>query len=297
MHGLIDRGGVAIVVAGIDAVTTGDALSEMVRLGRDMGNQFTARAFKSDRGLFHPKVYIFDKRDKTSTVVIGSNNITSGGLADNTEAYAVLDGLQHEEMTSWNHMWEQIFNHDNTIDITDELINEVHKNEKHQRIQRRNVRDEAVVRMLDISQEPTILVRYVPQAGNRTSQMHLTKDIVRRFFDMSLNPGGQITFHHVRFEEMLGNPENRKLVYSNRNKNYKVEIGGLHGVEYNLEHRPVVVMEKIDPSTYKYMVLLLGNDGYDDLATKLDSLPKSNSLPYWITDINSLLGVWSGYHY
>ena len=295
LRGLIDRGGSASIVAGIDAITTGDALSEMARLGRDTGNRFTARAFRSDRWLFHPKVYIFDRRDGTSAVVTGSNNITSGGLADNVEVYAVLDGLEHKEMISWNRLWKQISDHDNIVSITDKLINELRKNEGHQRTLRRKVQIEAAEGRLDISQERTILVRYVPRAGDRTSQMHLTKEIAKQFFEMSSNLGGRIALHQVRPGEMLGSPEDRKLVYSNTNKNFKIEIGGLSGVEYDLEHRPVVVIERIGPCTYRYVVLLFGNDGYNDLATTLDSLPRSRSLPYWITDVDSLLGVWSEY--
>jgi len=43
---------------------------------------------RSGKGTFHPKVYAFESNDKT-TVILGSANLTHGGLSDNWEACCV----------------------------------------------------------------------------------------------------------------------------------------------------------------------------------------------------------------
>lgn len=113
-------------VIGVDAVTTAEALEEVSRLMSDHLETFNVRAFQSSEGrLFHPKVYIFDKKDGTSTILVGSNNMTPGGLSENIEVSARLDGLDKNEMKPWNGLWNSVIGHRDVHAIEDSLINKL----------------------------------------------------------------------------------------------------------------------------------------------------------------------------
>jgi len=45
---------------------------------------------------FHPKLYIFEKNEKDVTVIVGSSNLSEGGLSTNYEANVILKGMVTE---------------------------------------------------------------------------------------------------------------------------------------------------------------------------------------------------------
>jgi phosphatidylserine/phosphatidylglycerophosphate/cardiolipin synthase-like enzyme len=60
----------------------------------------------------HSKAYIFDypedHHDK-GNAIIGSSNLSLGGLSDNTELNALIPGIgNHEKLTAWfNELWDK----------------------------------------------------------------------------------------------------------------------------------------------------------------------------------------------
>lgn len=94
---LLDRGGEAEIIFGLDF-----SLTEPRALSRVMGIQasypaLTLFAF-SDPYLpgrepaFHPKLYMFEQADGDWTAIIGSSNLSKGGLIDNVEIGVAIDG-------------------------------------------------------------------------------------------------------------------------------------------------------------------------------------------------------------
>lgn len=60
--------------------------------------------------IFHPKLYWFSDEDSTSSLVMGSANLTAGGLGRNVEAVAALkavDDVESEELDEvWSAAWK-----------------------------------------------------------------------------------------------------------------------------------------------------------------------------------------------
>jgi hypothetical protein len=146
-----------------------------------------------------------------------------------------------------------------------------------------------------------VLARYIPRAGGRVSQVHFTRRIVEKFFHLPLVGGGQATLR-LRQHQPNEEPkdiEERTLVYSEFNANPKIELSGAKTLVYTYPtsgKAPIVILEEVNPDFYDYMILMPNDEGYEELSQKLDSQPQEGrALRFWITDLGSLLQVWSGY--
>ena len=63
------------------------------------------------------------------------------------------------------------------------------------------------------------LVRHVPKAGDRSQQVHFTMDILKNYFKLS--PGNELQLQQIHDIYTPHGIENRRVVYSARNKNVK----------------------------------------------------------------------------
>ena len=292
-------------LVGVDSVTTPFALKEILRLEKEASSGFEARIFStSERKLFHPKIYMFKKSDGSFTIIIGSSNLTEGGLFKNIEASVMIEDMTEEESNVFHNLWKNVWNHKDTSALTLEAIEKAtvrYKSERRNRLKgttnvETSFEENEGAQQIDPKQ---VLVRFVPLAGARTSQVHFTKDIIEKFFNISLDKGSKISLQEV---DKDGNPheaESRKLVYAKRNKNPKIEMNGVKRIssdKLSAENRPIVVIQRNGEDSYRYVVLLEGDVGYDPMANALDKLPRiGKSLPYWITDVNSIVMEWEDY--
>ena len=93
------------IVVGIDnKITTVEALQELIDLG------FDGKVYHTSSGeIFHPKFYLFEN-DKDFTLIVGSNNMTSGGMALNDECSILVEGTKDESIyyeadETFNRIW------------------------------------------------------------------------------------------------------------------------------------------------------------------------------------------------
>ena len=89
-----------------------DDNENVIRLLRELvsAGKIKVRAYVKDR--LHSKAYIFDypsSRYDKGNAIIGSSNLSLGGLSNNTELNAVISGGDnHERLTEWfNDLWDQ----------------------------------------------------------------------------------------------------------------------------------------------------------------------------------------------
>ena len=87
---LITSGGEVDLLVGLDAITNRPTLERLQEL--EQGNQrFRPRVFWNDVfSLFHPKISEFTYPDGGRTLIVGSGNLTPGGLMNNLEAYTTV---------------------------------------------------------------------------------------------------------------------------------------------------------------------------------------------------------------
>jgi len=296
-------------IIGIDSITTSDALRTLRELEGLSTGEYYVRVFESSSGIFHPKVFIFKRIDGSGTVLIGSNNLTSGGLKDNIEVAVRLDNLTADEINQWEELWESINNKkDNVKLITDELLTQLQETRRRERTNRQRVQrhpaEETVIKDITIPEveplanERKILIREVPRAGDRVHQVHFTLDIAEHYFGFTEEGGSkQIRLQQLQPNSFPGEVEHRRLVLSPVNRNAKIEVGGARILleNYPDEARPILVFEQLESDFFRYMLLLPGDKGFDELSTYLATLPRRKSLPYKITDLNEMLEIWPDY--
>lgn len=289
-------------VVGVDNVTTADALIRLRDLQNATGGRSSVRAFSDrDRGLFHPKLFIFERRDNTGTVIVGSNNLTPGGLVNNVEIAVILDNLSASAMQEWNEIWQYVSNLPSGIlQIDDILIRNVRDRNRREASRRREQ-----VRLVG-EEEPEstlvdtrVLVRYISGAGGRTTQVHFSLQKMHEFF--RLHPGDTRTISVQMVQpgelpEQLEPP--RRLVYSQTNRNPKIEMRGVRRLpsDYPAGGYAVLIIQEMDRDRYRYMISMPGESGYHELSNHLDRVPQhGKSLKEDILTINELLGIWPDY--
>ena len=93
LRGCLERGGIGRVLIGIDMPTDPDAIEFLIQLQNEFTSQLELRIFQSSarrRCIFHPKLSLFRSHGHWSAIV-GSANLTNGGLAENYEVSVFLD--------------------------------------------------------------------------------------------------------------------------------------------------------------------------------------------------------------
>lgn len=88
----LQKGAHGRVLVGADMPTHPDAIRTLRRLENTYKNQIEFRRFQSSqRHIFHVKLAIFEDGNGKKTAILGSSNLTQGGLIGNYEANVFID--------------------------------------------------------------------------------------------------------------------------------------------------------------------------------------------------------------
>jgi HKD family nuclease len=87
----LERGGKGRVLFGVDLPTEPAAIEVLGDIATQYKSNFQVRRFQSGKTFFHPKFSIFFKKAGTQAAIIGSSNLTDGGLSTNYETNVVID--------------------------------------------------------------------------------------------------------------------------------------------------------------------------------------------------------------
>lgn len=143
-------------------------------------------------------------------------------------------------------------------------------------------------------EDNTYLIRLVPRAGDRSKQVHFTVDLLEKYF--CLKPGDGILVQEMLASGEVCEIEHRQVVFSQRNRNVKIELDGASMLDTNYpenpETRPILILKRINANLFVYMILLAGNEGYDAINARLKTLPTGRSLSYEVIDENTMFSLW-----
>jgi hypothetical protein len=118
-----------------------------------------------------------------------------------------------------------------------------------------------------------VLVAQVPKAGDRWHQVHFNIDVASRF--LRVTPGGDlmVSLERVDWAGRVVARSARPLVFAERNRNCKVEFdfGGV--VDYPSGGPPLLVVLELDVRQFRYLSLLPGSSGYDEMLRLTNDLP------------------------
>lgn len=333
MHQFKAAGGSILGIVGIDQNNTSfEALTSL----HGICDALYVYHSEDQMRTFHVKAYHFSGIND-SWLAIGSNNFTAGGLFSNYEASisCEADGFIEEEFLRMFGVYSNTASpccklaNNSLIDV----LLERHYIQREQVLARQRIAEatrqrlrqpgitifgrDAVVALPRIPvaperavphtsaeitpvEEPFVsdmsyLIRHVPRAGGRSMQVHFTMDILRNYFN--LTPGDLLNLQQIDDIYTPHPIENRRVVYSQRNRNVKIEVAAASILNDNYPEdeskRPILVFKRVNPSLFEYMLLQDGDEGYDELNERLLGLHwRHRSLPYEVVDADTMLTIW-----
>jgi len=298
------------LIVGIDAVTNRPTLERLQELQGEYQNLQVRVFWNRTKGLFHPKIARFARDDGSQTVIFGSGNLTPGGLRDNFEAYSVLQSDPGEpvDLSSWD---EFLARHiANIRPIDEEALEQAARNIIRSGRRRRGVEPDVVTEVEEAPPEkekvetiPTpvtdrILIAQLPKAGGdygRWSQAHFNKDIIDQFFHARPDSTQRVYLTARRPDGSLLPQEVRRIIYSQSNKNMKIELGARKGEAYPASGPPIAIFREIQARTFQYMILMPGETGYRQMLRLTMNLPTvGRGLPRVLTDVSTVRTAWLG---
>ena len=263
------------LLIGLDAITNRETLQRLKELEAEHAD-LQVRVFRNPtNALFHPKVARFKYADGSRSMIVGSGNLTPGGLRQNFEAFSVFRTAQSETMDSSS--WDR-FLADHAGDVRP--IDEDALERAARNVARRPARDiepasgvSAPIQSAGHDSVPDVavvlagasrfLVARVPKAGNRWHQVHFNVPVIEGFFRVRPNTTQRVYLRECKQDGTLGDEEWRPCVYSDANKNLKIEIASHHGEPYPDGGPPIAVYRELHARSFAYMLLMPGDPGYD----------------------------------
>ncbi len=269
------NGSAMSLLIGLDAITNRETLQRLRELEVEHAD-LQVRVFRNPtNALFHPKVARFKYADGSRSMIVGSGNLTPGGLRQNFEAFSVVRSEPTETMDSSS--WDRFLadHADEVRPIDEDALDRAARNVA--RRPRRDIepasgaspptqsadRDSASDTAVVLAGSRRFLVARVPKAGNRWHQVHFNVPVIDRFFRVRPNTTQRVYLVECKQDGTLGDEEVRPCVYSDANMNLKIEIASHRGEPYPDGGPPIAVYRELHARSFAYMLLMPGDPGYD----------------------------------
>lgn len=263
------------LIVGVDAITTPAALQKLAE-AESRFPTLTVRAFMSadGEGLFHPKLAWFG-RGEAGSLIVGSGNLTGGGLWGNREAFT-LSQLDRATMADVQQQWVawRTANATRLYPVSDSEVLERAKQNTGWTHGRRgpvatpppSARHVPSVSTAD--DERTLLIAEIPASGNRWKQANFDKSNYEQFFGAKVGTQRHMLFQSLRGNGTLGEVESRPSVEV-ASHNWRFELDAASGLDYPESGRPIGVFLRLKPRTFVYLLSMPGDGYYDELAAHL----------------------------
>jgi hypothetical protein len=278
---LADRGSVRFAV-GVDAITLPEALDVLAAAEGDFAD-FSAYIFDNPtRRLFHPKVFRMTREDGSAVVIVGSGNVTTGGLQENFEGFVVLE-LEPDEVEFAAEIDAFYVRHAANLRSLDARAYELAAANR-RLIRRREQAAEVEPDEAERGEAPAegseeehaaelqqaavverVLVAQVPRAESRWGQVGLNEAVVDQFFQVVPNSSQRLRLRHIRSAGGVGGTEIRAIRMSDVNRNRRLEIGAAHRLPYPRDGAPILVFRERGVRQYDYMLVFPGELGHSEL--------------------------------
>jgi len=262
---------------------------------------FHPRVFwNSTRGLFHPKISQFSYADGRKKLIVGSGNLTPGGLMHNFEGYSVISGGRRDtlDMSSLDNFLGRHAADIRAIDqeaLDRSALNVMRPivGVPHPKVPAAPPTSRAPAVRRAAATLDRILIAHVPAAGGRWSQVHFNVEIIHQFFRVTDLTVQRVYLTRTDEGGLRGDEEVRPVVYSQSNKNHKIEIAAAQGLDYPNIGQPILVFRERQVRCFDYMLLMPGMQGYIEIERLSQSLPTiGRGMRRAITDMATLARGW-----
>ncbi len=288
-HELFEKEGYSLVV-GIDEITNIECLESLNNLMVKVPN-FSVRAFyHEDNGsLFHPKLSFFKDVTGGGSLLVGSGNLTFGGLRKNREAFSLislsLDEYQRVE-NYWNKWVHEAQNHLKLID-DQSVVDRVSKNiyirshtvkkplleGEEESFEIRPPENAApITEGWEFSGTNRVLLAEIPKSGDRWKQANFDLETFRHFFGAMPGDNSQrILLRSLSGDALLAPIEVRPSV-SVKSQNYRFELDAATGLAYPTDGKPVGIFVQITTRMFLYHLFMPSHELYPEIIHRMNSL-------------------------
>lgn len=254
---------------GTDSITDVPAVHKLIQLTTN-NPRLEVRAFLNPgTELFHPKLSWFEHENHLS-LIVGSGNLTMGGLRANWEAFTVQH-LQGADAAAALQSIEDFISGraDGLAPISDpRVMEQAGKNSGNERSIRAH--PQPIVQQSEVLfSTEEILVAEITKSDNRWSQANFNRENYENFFGAKIGSQRRIILQHVDGHGEIGPVESRPSVEV-ASQNYRFELAAARGVQYPKEGRPIGVFLRLSTGHFLYTLLLPGDPGYPKVANFLE---------------------------
>lgn len=256
------------LVVGTDSITDEAAVDVLVAADAAMPN-LTVRGFVHGTGnLFHPKLAWFVKGGQL-VLLIGSGNLTMGGLAKNWEAFAVATVTGNpavkleRDLNAWRQKWAAML-----PPVSDPKVRARAAQNRGQERDFKRLAKRLTTKAMDLDPSLDVLVAEVSKSRGGWTQVNFHKSHFQLFFgaDLAALP------RFIRAREVMSDGRLRSTESARgikvASQNYRFEFSGPRGRSYPSKP-PIGVHIRLGPDDFIYIFREPGQPGYDELNTLL----------------------------
>ncbi|WFE41503.1 phospholipase D family protein [Micromonospora sp. WMMD998] len=279
------------LVVGLDSITDEAAVNALILEVEQKPNLSVWAFLNSDSALFHPKLAWFES-GASLTLLVGSGNLTRGGLEKNWEAYVVaqMEGRGAREVSrdirAWIDRWSNYL-----VPIDDRrVLDRARRNSGSERSLRRAV---SVAEQMATEPGNPILVAEIPRQNGRPGQGNFDRENFEVFFGAQVGLPHQIVLYQVNSDGVLGEMESRQSVEV-RSGNYRFELAALREISHREGSWPIGVFMRIRTGEFLYTLLTAEDYGYVTMKSFLqDHCPvRGRQRRRYRTTVDVIRAVW-----
>ncbi|CAQ03101.1 phospholipase D family protein [Clavibacter sepedonicus] len=260
------------LIVGTDAITDVAAIRKLQQLSADHPHLQVEALVNPTSSLFHPKFAWFQHVTHTS-LIVGSGNLTRGGLLSNWEAFTAIRIQNEDEATALGQI-SQFFQNQaaniRNLDDPDVLARVANNSGSERRLKHEAARVVSAEPDKVVSDSASVFITEIPKSGNRWSQVNINRASFESFFGVQAVHSRQLLFQQVLASGELGDAESRKSVVV-KSQNYRFELSAARGLEYPPTGRPIAVFVKIDNDQIVYSLVMPSQSVHSELDAYLNA--------------------------
>jgi hypothetical protein len=287
---LLERGNYSLII-GVDEITNLASLEALHSIKNARPNLIVKAFDHNNKGsLFHPKLSYFKNPDDSGTLIVGSGNLTLGGLRRNREAFSLFR-LSTAELLRIEQYWNAWLLQSNELLKEIDNPDVIRKAKENQYIRRtriigpdEEVETEVKIPEVEIDEIATlhqdgwqfypdseVLIAEIPRSGNRWKQANFDIETFQNFFGATPGDNSQrILLRNINDNFSLSDIEVRPSV-SVASQNYRFELDAAGGLPYPNQGKPIGVFVRITTRMFLYHLYMPDSLLYNELNEWLKS--------------------------
>jgi HKD family nuclease len=278
---MLERGTYSMIV-GIDEITNEKCLDLLCEIKNAKPN-FNVQAFshKTPGSLFHPKISFFRNENEGGSLIIGSGNLTLGGMRKNREAFGLIN-LSDDELIRMEDYWSAWLTEssDNLKDIEDdEVVAKARENVYARKPSKKELEKEpipneeepseienSIAEGWSFTEDSKILLAEIPKSGDRWKQANFDIGTFRDFFGATPGDNSQRVLLRSLNDDKSMSPIEVRPSVSVKSQNYRFELDAASGLLYPSNGKPIGIFIQVTTRMFLYCLFMPNHALYEEIS-------------------------------